>query len=270
MQEYPIIVTAGLAKQIAESLREQILSGKIKVAERLPTEEELARNFAVSRPTIREALKRLAAENLIHSKRGARGGSTVKHPRPEEASSSLSNALRLLTSLGEFEQHHIFEARCELESMCCRLASTRRNRDYLVKMRDELAIERNRTLTDEEFCASDVRFHRAIVEATENPILQFMLCAVSEALQPVTNLIVFKFRNRKTICRQHERLIDALERSDADGAIFTLKQQATYLAASYRKARARAGRPRIGTTQRGPIKLVPTKLSTPRTAKRRR
>ena len=85
--EFPVIVTAGLAKQIAESLREQILSGQIKVAERLPTEEELARQFGVSRPTIREALKRLAAENLIQSRRGPRGGSTVKHPRPEEVSS---------------------------------------------------------------------------------------------------------------------------------------------------------------------------------------
>jgi DNA-binding FadR family transcriptional regulator len=238
MQEYPVIVTAGLAKQIAESLREQILSGKIKVAERLPTEEELARNFNVSRPTIREALKRLAAENLIHSRRGARGGSTVKHPKPEEASLSLSNALRLLTGLGEFDHAHIFEARCELESTCCRLAAKRRNKDYLAKMRAELATQRDPSLSDEEFCASDVRFHRALVEATENPILQFMLCAVSDALQPVTNLVVFRFRDRKVICRQHQRLIEALEVSDATTAITALQKQAHYLAASYRKARA--------------------------------
>jgi GntR family transcriptional repressor for pyruvate dehydrogenase complex len=238
MQKFPAIVTAGLAKQIAESLREQILSGQIKVAERLPTEEELARRFGVSRPTIREALKRLAAENLIHSRRGPRGGSMVKHPRPEEASSSLSNALRLLAGLGEFDQSHIFEARCEMESTCCRLAAKRRNKDYLAKMRAELATQRDPSLTDEEFCASDVRFHRAMVEATDNPILQFMLCAVSDALQPVTNLVVFRFRDRKVICLQHQRLIEALEISDAGKAVAVLQKQARYLAGSYRKARA--------------------------------
>ncbi|AMN40502.1 FadR/GntR family transcriptional regulator [Rhodoplanes sp. Z2-YC6860] len=238
MQEFPGIVTAGLAKQIAESLREQILSGKIKVAERLPTEEELARKFSVSRPTIREALKRLAAENLIHSRRGPRGGSTVKHPRPEEASLSLSNALRLLAGLGEFDHAHIFEARCELESTCCRLAAKRRNKDYLARMRTELETQRDATLTDEEFCASDVRFHRGLFEATENPILQFMLCAISDALQPVTNLVVFRFRDRKVICEQHQRLIEALEVSDAAGAVEVLQKQAQYLAHSYRKARA--------------------------------
>jgi DNA-binding FadR family transcriptional regulator len=237
MQEYPLIVTAGLAKQIAEALREQILSGKIKVAERLPTEEELARNFNVSRPTIREALKHLAAQNLIHSQRGASGGSRVKHPRPDEASSSLSNALRLLTGLGEFDPAHIFEARCEMESTCCRLAAKRRNKDYLEKMRTELANQGDPALSDEEFCASDVRFHRALVEATENPILQFVLSAVSDALQPVTNLVVYRFRDREVICQQHQRLIEALEVSDATKAIVVLQKQARYLAASYRKAR---------------------------------
>ena len=50
----------------------------------------------------------------------------------------------------------------------------------------------------------------------KNPILQFMLCAVSDALQPVTNLVVFRFRDRKVICLQHQRLIEALEVSDAE------------------------------------------------------
>lgn len=236
MREFPVIITAGLAKQIAEALREQILSGQIKAAERLPTEEELARRFGVSRPTIREALKRLAAENLIQSRRGGRGGATVRHPRPDEASSSLSNALRLLASLGEFEPADIFEARCEFESLCCRLAARRRTKEFLAKMRAELATQRESSLSDEEFCASDVRFHRAVVEATENAVLQFMLCAVSDALQPVMNLVVFRFRNRKVICLQHKRLIEALEASDAGKAIAILQRQAKYLAGSYRRA----------------------------------
>ncbi len=237
MPEFPVIVTAGLAKQIAESLREHILSGRIKVDERLPTEEELARQFGVSRPTIREALKRLAAENLIQSRRGPRGGSTVRHPHPEEISLTLSNALRLLASLGQFDHGDIIEARCELESTCCRLVAQRRSKDYLEKMRADLATQRDPLLSDEEFCASDVRFHRTLVEATKNPILQVMLSAVSEALQPVTNLVVFRFRDRKVICQQHQRLIQALEASDADKAITVLKRQARYLAESYGKAR---------------------------------
>ena len=67
---YQGIVTQGLAKQISEKIRDAILEGRLQVHERLPTEEELAARFNVSRPTIREALKRLAAQNLVRSRRG--------------------------------------------------------------------------------------------------------------------------------------------------------------------------------------------------------
>ena len=62
---YEPLMTASLAKQIAERIRESITDGTLKADDQLPTEEELARQFQVSRPTIREALKRLAAQSLI-------------------------------------------------------------------------------------------------------------------------------------------------------------------------------------------------------------
>ena len=72
--EYDGLVTEGLAKQISEKIRDAILDGRLAVDARLPTEEELAARFSVSRPTIREALKRLAAQNLIRSRRGPKIG----------------------------------------------------------------------------------------------------------------------------------------------------------------------------------------------------
>jgi DNA-binding transcriptional MocR family regulator len=54
------LVAESLAKQIAENIRSSILDGSLKVDDQLPTEEVLAEKFNVSRPTIREALKRLA------------------------------------------------------------------------------------------------------------------------------------------------------------------------------------------------------------------
>jgi len=67
------LVAESLAKQIAENIRNSILDGSLKVDDQLPTEEVLAEKFNVSRPTIREALKRLAAQNLIRSRRGPTG-----------------------------------------------------------------------------------------------------------------------------------------------------------------------------------------------------
>lgn len=114
---YSSISTEGVASQIANNLREAIVEGRLKVDERLPTEEELAERFGVSRPTIREALKRLAAQNLIHTRRGPAGGSFVKKPSQDEIREQLSSIASVLVSVGEFQLPEIVEARHELEQI---------------------------------------------------------------------------------------------------------------------------------------------------------
>ena len=59
-----------LSAQIAKAIRDAIMSGKLLVDERLPSEAELSEKFNVSRPTVREALKRLGAQSLIRTQRG--------------------------------------------------------------------------------------------------------------------------------------------------------------------------------------------------------
>lgn len=235
--QFPGIVTASLARQISESLRKAILEGQIKIDERLPTEEELAQRFGVSRPTIREALKRLAAENLIQSRRGPTGGNFVKRPSVEEIGGSLANALRFLVTLGEFDLDDIAEARLELESLCCRLAAERGRPEEFAAMRAEIATQRDPGVSDLEFCASDVRFHQGLVDAAHNAVIDFIVLAVNAALQPITNLMVFRFRERTIIAAQHERLLEALEAHDAEGAIAVLAEQTAYLRRKYGEAR---------------------------------
>ena len=62
---------ADYSAQIAKAIRDAIIGGQLNVNDRLPSEAELAEQFEVSRPTVREALKRLAAQSLIRTQRGA-------------------------------------------------------------------------------------------------------------------------------------------------------------------------------------------------------
>ena len=67
-----------LSTEIAEEIRASIKNNELDIGSRLPSETELAEQFRVSRSTVREALKRLAAQNLIRTQRGASGGAFVK------------------------------------------------------------------------------------------------------------------------------------------------------------------------------------------------
>jgi GntR family transcriptional regulator, transcriptional repressor for pyruvate dehydrogenase complex len=245
--DYTNISTEGVASQIARNLRAAILEGRLKVDDRLPTEEELADRFGVSRPTIREALKRLGAQNLIHTRRGPAGGSFVKKPSRQEMREQLAGMVSVLTSLGEFRLPEIVEARQELERVCCRIAATRRTDRQLAEMERELLYQQDTKITDVGFCASDVRFHRALVEATANSMLQFLTSAVIEVLQPVLNLVVYRFRERPLIVAQHREILLALRARDPRRAERALDAQMEYLRQKYAQATdARTHRHRRG------------------------
>lgn len=226
---YEPVVTASVTRQISEKIRESILDGRLKADDRLPTEHELAEQFSVSRPTIREALKRLAAQHLIHSRRGPSGGTFVRAPKEEEVRANLTTAATLLVSFGEFDLTDIAEARHELELMCGRLAAERRTETHLAAMQAEIDLQMSPGMSDEDFCASDVRFHRALVDATGNPVLQFVMSTVIEALQPVENMIIFRFRDREKIIRQHEKILKAIKAGNVSKTEKAITEQMTYL-----------------------------------------
>jgi GntR family transcriptional regulator, transcriptional repressor for pyruvate dehydrogenase complex len=234
--EFESVVTVSAARQIAESLRAAIMDGRLKVDERLPTEEELAQRFKVSRPTIREALKRLAAQHLIRSRRGPAGGNFVSSPAPEEAAQSLANAATLMVAVGDISLDTMATARLELEVVCCRLAASNRTGEHLDTMRRELKSQRDPALSDEEFCASDIRFHRALVDAGGNALLQFLMHAVVEALQPVSNMIIFRVRDRQAIVGFHERILVSVETRDAEAGASALADLVAYTRDRYREA----------------------------------
>jgi DNA-binding FadR family transcriptional regulator len=239
---YDEVVRLGIAKQVAENIKSAIMDGRLKIDERLPTEEDLAKSFGISRPTVREALKRLAAQNLIHSRRGPQGGNFVKRPDPEGFSKAITGAATLLVGIGAFDIDEIITARLETETICCRLACANRTEDGLQAMAAEIQLQKDKDLSDEDFCASDVRFHRALVDSTANGPLKLMMYTVIESFIPITNMIVFRVRERRQVVGFHQRILDAVAAGDVASATAALSDLLAYVRDSYGVALAARGR----------------------------
>jgi DNA-binding FadR family transcriptional regulator len=239
----PVPASAGY--QIADQLRTLILAGQLSADDRLPGEQELAARFGVSRPTVREALKRLAAQNLIRTRRGATGGNFVNRISWSEAHEQVVTAATLLMSVSTLSPDAVAEARLTLLGACVPLAVERHQPAHVSAMRDEIAVQRDPATTDENFCASDVRFHRTLADAAGNPMLSFQMAGVIEAIQPLLNMITYRSRDRAAIAGRHERICNALEARDAAGVIGELQALSDYTARLVREARVlRAARPR--------------------------
>lgn len=230
--------SADLPKEIASAIREAIVSGRLIVDERLPSETELSDEFGVSRPTVREALKRLAAQNLIRTKRGATGGAFVNRLSFEEARGDLITTSTLLLSMNEVDFDTACEARFTLERACAALSAQRRTADHLATMRAEITRQSQAGLSDESFCASDVAFHRAFVDAANNPVLSWQLAAAVEAIEPLMNIITYTQRDRKQVIDLHTEIANAVERHDGLAADRALQRLSSYTQDLARKAMA--------------------------------
>lgn len=242
---YDEIVRTGLSRQVAESIRSAILEGRLKVDDRLPTEDELARRFGVSRPTVREALKVLAAQNLIRARRGPTGGNFVTQPDPEGLSRAVTDAATLLVAVGVFNVDEIVDARLETESVCCRLAATRRSDADIAAMQEEITLQQQGGVSDEEFCLSDVRFHRALADATGNGPLRLMMFAVIESFIPISNMLIFPLRERNRAAASHQKILNAIAAGDGETAAALMRRhlegmRAELTGALDRRAAARA------------------------------
>jgi DNA-binding FadR family transcriptional regulator len=113
-------------EQVEKQLRDAIVSAEFERGERLPSEAELAKTFQVSRATVREALRSLAAEGLIKKHAGPAGGSFVETVDHESLRKMLSGSLETILNLGRVTFDEAVEVRRLLEVPAARLAAMNR------------------------------------------------------------------------------------------------------------------------------------------------
>ena len=181
---------------------------------------------------------RLSARSVV-----ATGGAFVNRLRFEDAYGQQITTSTLLLSMNDVSFGTACEARYALERSVAALAADRRTADHLATMRAEAHRQSQPGLTDEAFCASDVAFHRALVDAAGNPVISYQLAGAVEAMQPLMNMITFSARSRETIVGLHSQIADALEARDAalvDNHLAELADYTNTLAQSVMDARQAA------------------------------
>jgi GntR family transcriptional repressor for pyruvate dehydrogenase complex len=149
----------SLGDVVFERMLRAIKSGAYQPDERLPTEHDLAAEFEVSRPIIREALRRLREQGLIYSRRGA--GSFVRALGMKEplGFGQLENVADLL---------NCYEFRLTLEPAAATAAATRHTEASLAAIRQALELMRDATNRQSHRTDADFQFHLAIAQAARN------------------------------------------------------------------------------------------------------
>jgi DNA-binding FadR family transcriptional regulator len=163
--------------QVAESIRQAILSGQLGPGDALPTERDLSESFKVSRASVREALRALQAQGLVSS-----GGSPARTVVAEGAGTHARDALVTLLRLNGVRLDDLMEFRAVLEAAALAEAARRRNRLELAPAQEALADMGRPGVGAEEFEEADLRFHVALVRASGNEAMHLVMQALREAV----------------------------------------------------------------------------------------
>lgn len=215
-------------QQVEEALRKAILNGELKPGERLPAETELARQFSVSRPTIREALSALVTQGLIDKVPGAGGGSFVQTVDHKALGEILQDSMHNLLSLGSVSFDEVAMARQFLEVPSVMQAAQHRKDEELVELRAILKEQKSRSVDDPAVSELDAQFHVAVARMSGNRILASMVYALHRVSEPVAYLDLSPEVGRETF-RQHQRIVTSIEEKDPTAARAAIVEHLTYL-----------------------------------------
>ena len=211
-----------LSDDIVEQLEGMILEGTLKSGERLPAERALAERFGVSRPSLREAIQKLAAKGLLVSRQG--GGNYVV----DSLGSTFSDPLLHLLESNPEAQRDLLEFRQTLEASCAYYAALRAtevDRERLTAAFEALqdCYARADEVSRVEEGAADARFHLAIAEASHNAVLLHTIRGLFDLLK--RNVVTYiggmyqqRTETRDMLINQHRDLYLAIIEGRAEQA----------------------------------------------------
>jgi DNA-binding FadR family transcriptional regulator len=204
----PPLRRVGLIDQAAARFRDEIVSGRWALGERIPTEPALVAEFGVGRNTVREALQSLVHAGLLRREQG-RGTFVI-------STSELTGTLERQWAGGT--RAHYLELRLALDSTAAALAAVRRTDADVAQLR-ELRNRREATwdtADSESRAAADLALHRAIVAATHNPLYL-------ELYSSMLDVFAVHMRDEESDDQDaahlaHRELVEVIARGDADRA----------------------------------------------------
>ncbi|CAN5404491.1 FadR/GntR family transcriptional regulator [soil metagenome] len=182
---------------------------------RLPGELELARQFNVSRPVLRQALARLRADGRIYSRKGS--GHYVGEPSP------LIQDLRFGSLASIPDMQSFLEFRLTIETECTGRAALHRSPSGRQEIRLRRKAFERAIASGQSAVEEDLAFHNAIAQASGNRFFAITLASLSEqtrfGIRLVRDLSVRPIANRLAeVCTEHAAIEAAIDARDAPAA----------------------------------------------------
>jgi len=205
--------------QVTQQIKQYIIQRKLMPGDRLPTENQLAETFGISRLSLREATKTLEFLGVIEAKTGV--GLTVGRMNMER----LTKHLGFHSGLLDADPQQLIDSRVIIETGVLPHVARRMANDPAIETKLRQIAEQFGTARDLKTCiAVDVEFHHSLIEASGlQPLVAFneLLVVFFQRFREA----IKKVEYRKVGVEKHRRLVDLLAAGQVKAASVELREQ---------------------------------------------
>ncbi len=203
-----------LSAQVADQIQNLILSKRLKVGDRLPSERDLCEQFGVSRTVVREASRALEAKGLLMAQSGS--GTYVKGIQSEDIVDSIG--MYITTQDKPISHAKLMEVRRVLEVQIAALAAERATKESLDELDDLIARMDEARNDPRAFAKFDLEFHVALARATGNELFVILIDPFMDALYEARRLASNLPGVPEEALELHRSILEKVKAGDAEEA----------------------------------------------------
>ncbi len=209
-----------VSDEIRNSIREGFIKGTLKVGDRLPSEDQLAARFKVSKATVREALSQMESESLVEKRRGLLGGSYLIRPRSEKMGELVVNYYRF----GTVTPEELVAFREILEPPLAAVAAIRRTEEDLEKMRSNIEEVEAEIRQGRKDPKKALEFHLLIADACHNRLISAIMKALARVFEEILSLMDITLEESRLDIEYNKQFYEYILHQDREGAEQTMVQ----------------------------------------------
>jgi GntR family transcriptional repressor for pyruvate dehydrogenase complex len=207
-----------LFEGVAQQIQRIIVDGGLKPGDRLPPERLLAEQFAVSRSSVRDAIRTLELAGLVVPRQG--DGTVVADVSPEAVVMPIASVLlRKRELIAE-----LLDVRKMIEPALAARAAARVSAEEIARLEDILRRQREKTLRGESAVEEDSEFHYHIALGAKNSVVRSVLDVLMRLLRETrARSLQTRGRPQRSLAG-HQRILDAIKRRDPEAAERAVRQ----------------------------------------------
>jgi DNA-binding FadR family transcriptional regulator len=206
-------------EEVSIEIKKMIIKGVFKAGDRLPSENELSRQFSVGRQTVREAMRLLELSGFLTVQRGGSGGPVIRNTILDTLTRSFIDAIQMRS----VSVQELTEARLGIETLALQYVMKNGDEGLIAALRENIRAAKEKIRNKVQAFDKNIYFHVLLAKASKNQVVVIMVEAIMALVADFLSRIPQTLEISRRVCEEHEAILDAVAERNEERVLTLMK-----------------------------------------------